>query len=451
MTLIGFLTAGVATLVFAAATTPEAAQQRAAKSPIVGLAASPEAIYSNDPNDSWNRIFYYLFSRRLITRMAPDFPEAAPFAEVQGLVQSTPLQASTRTFERNETGDRAIDPLYPSFISVPGLFLILTDPTYQKFRKSLEDAREDNSQRSTVARAMMQNDLWSAYDIIYRYKHLKESGESDFANHRLEVLGLLGRVIRKIALRPDEIQSLPDDYSTARSKFPLPDLFGRDSDWLEVQWFPQRLHDESVDYRRVTRVFLKPAKPPQDLQKFLNNFRREYQDPVIQLAGVALITQPLMIDDRGRLSSSKLSTDVQFRMFEKSAQGTFLKTTIGIYEISRKNLLNRPESGGMIEERDTAMVYLPSAGNDYTFASTLSGTIDPSTPIAVRARTRCAFCHGDKNLTVLMTFSMKVAPNEDPGPPVRQLNPALHEAADFVISEKSKSENWISLGVFFQK
>jgi hypothetical protein len=105
----------------------------------------------------------------------------------------------------------------------------------------------------------------------------------------------------------------------------------------------------------------------------------------------------------------------------------------------------------MIEERDTAMVYLPSAGNDYTFASTLSGTIDPSTPIAVRARTRCAFCHGDKNLTVLMTFSMKVAPNEDPGPPVRQLNPALHEAADFVISEKSKSENWISLGVFFQK
>ena len=44
-----------------------------------------------------------------------------------------------------------------------------------------------------------------------------------------------------------------------------------------------------------------------------------------------------------------------------------------------------------------------------------------------------------------MTFDMIVPPDEGKGPPVRQLNPAKHESADFVISQKLKSEDWIAL------
>ena len=33
--------------------------------PQVSLPGSPEPIYSADPNDCWNRIFYFLFSRRM--------------------------------------------------------------------------------------------------------------------------------------------------------------------------------------------------------------------------------------------------------------------------------------------------------------------------------------------------------------------------------------------------
>src|ERR1700689_1680232 len=80
------------------------------------LGSAPQPIYSSDPNDAWNRIFYYLFSRRIAARLSDLFPEGAPF--VDGI--------STRLFEREEIGDRAIDPLYPSHFVNIGSQLVLT-------------------------------------------------------------------------------------------------------------------------------------------------------------------------------------------------------------------------------------------------------------------------------------------------------------------------------------
>jgi hypothetical protein len=447
---IGILAVGIAMLILAVVETSRAADKPPDALPATRLAEAPEAIYSSNPNDSWNRIFYYLFSRRVDARLTTEFPEGTPFREMEGLMGSPELQVSTRIFERKETGDRAIDPLYPSFLSDAGARLVLSDPTYAEFRKALEEALQANTQRSAMARAIMQNDLWSAYDILYRYKDYKENGENELAEHRLEVLRLLGRLIRKIALTPEEIRSLPDNYSIARTKYALPDLFGRNSGWVEVRWFPQRLHDESVDSRRVTRVFLKPARPPQDMQKFLNDFRRREGNPAAVLDGVALVIQPLVIDTQGWLKPAGVSTDVQFRLFEKTRKGVFQKTQIGVYEVSRKQLLSQPESGGMVEEAESEPAYL-SGGNDYTFASPQSSNGEPSTPLVVRLRTRCASCHGDKDLTNVMTFAMILSPKEGLGPPVRQLNPAAREAADFVISQKTKGEAWKTLRQYFEK
>jgi hypothetical protein len=57
-------------------------------------------------------------------------------------------------------------------------------------------------------------------------------------------------------------------------------------------------------------------------------------------------------------------------------------------------------------------------------------------------------CHGEE-LTGLMTFAMTL-PNKE-GPPVRQLNPAGYEAAEFVMSKKMGREDWKRLGRYFQK
>jgi hypothetical protein len=217
---------------------------------------------------------------------------------------------------------------------------------------------------------------------------------------------------------------------------------------VEVQWFPRRLHDESVNYRRVTRVFLKPVRELQDMQSFLNHFRSEEGNPAAVLECVALIIQPLVIDTQGRLKPVGVSTDVQFRLFEKGKKSAFQKTQIGIYEVSRKRLLGQPQSGGMVEEAESESAYLPSAGNDYTFASPQSSNGEPSTPLVVRLRTRCASCHGDSDLTKVMTFSFDARGVEAP---VRQLNVAAHEAADFVVSQKTKGEAWKALRQYFEK
>lgn len=409
----------------------------------------PQPIYSNELHDPWNRVFYYLFSRRIEARFTPEFPEGAPFRGNEARLNSRQHQVSTRIFERQETGDRPIDPLYPSFFSDSGARIVLSDPVYANFRQALQEALRDNAHRSDVARAIMQNDLWSAYDILSSYGYRAQQGENDFAARRDELTELLGRLIRKIALTPDAIRSLPHNYLVASKQYSLPDLFGRNNEWVEVQWFPQRLHDQAAGFRRVSRVFLKPSRPPQDMQEFLNDLRNPRTEKAAALSGVALLIQLLVIDTRGRLTPTRISADVQFRLFEKTTDGAFQKTSIGVYELSRRRLLSQPQSGALVPETENDPAYLPSAGNDYTFASEQRENLAKTAPLIVKLRTRCGFCHGNSDLTNIMTFSMKVSPEEHLGPPVRQLNPAAHEAADFVVSQKTRGDIWKALLSYF--
>ncbi len=115
------------------------ATQELAQSPpkAARFASAPEPIYASGSNDLWNRIFYFLFSHRIETRLSDLFPEGAPF--VDGI--------STRLFERDEIGDRAIDPLYPSNT---GSRLVLTDPASANFRKALQEALDENEERSVI-------------------------------------------------------------------------------------------------------------------------------------------------------------------------------------------------------------------------------------------------------------------------------------------------------------
>ena len=114
------------------------AQRETPVPPTTALVDAPQPIYSNDLNDSWNRVFYYLFSRRVASHFTPEFPEGAPFRDNEGPLNSQQQQqVSTRIFERQETGDRSIDPLYPSFFSDAGVRIVLSDPVYAVFREAL--------------------------------------------------------------------------------------------------------------------------------------------------------------------------------------------------------------------------------------------------------------------------------------------------------------------------
>src|SRR5580704_3406970 len=309
------------------------------------LGSAPQPIYSSDPNDAWNRIFYYLFSRRIETRLSDLFPEGAPF--VDGI--------STRFFERDEIGDRAIDPLYPSNFANSGKYLVLTDPAYANFKKALQDALDDNGPRSPVARALMQSDLWGAHDI-FSVPFLR-ADEKDLGKLRLTALDLISRLIKKIALAPDEIKSLPDNYSAAVREHSFPDVFAKDSGWVEVLWFYPRAQDDVAGFRRTARVFLKLKQPQPGVQHFLDGMPdREESDPLFGLDGVALVTQLLLIDSNGKLEPTSLTSEVQVRLFEtaekgsikpndgtlKMMDGTLERARLQVCEISRKRFLREP-------------------------------------------------------------------------------------------------------------
>lgn len=408
---------------------------------------APQPIYSDDPNDPWNRIFYCLFTRRLQTRFSDEFPDATPFMAFGEFFR---FRISTRTFDRIESGDRPIDPLYsPPAFSEQGSRQLLTEPRYSMLVAALQEASTDPSPRSPLARALLQSDLWSAYDILYWRLFPQDRGTSLDA-HKQTISGLLAALIKKLALTPQEIQSLPTNYVAARDRDSLPDLFSLGSDWIELHWIPARLHDEQASNRRVSRIFVKPTHPPQDKQKFLNSLRDLHGISSAGLGGAVILIQPLLIDSRGRIVPSRLVTDVEIRRFQWSVAGAFQKTDVHTYGLRRRLMLHDPGTGGLDAEDENSPVYL-SDGGSYGFAEPVSpgppsGT-DPHSPVVVKLRSRCALCHG-ADLTSLMTFEIALPPKSAP-PPVKQFDPTSHQAADYDISQKSKRAEWKALHACF--
>lgn len=388
------------------------------------------------------------------TRLSDDFPEGTPFrqeGEGEGAV-GPGIRISTRVFERNEIGDRAIDPLYPSFWVGAGSRLVLADPAYSAFAAALREALSEKITRPVIARALMQSDLWAAYDILFGPFLLAD--EKELGLHRQEALDLLARLIRKIALTSDEIKSLPDNYSVAVHRRAFPDVFRHESGWIEVQWFRARAHDSNAGCRRVSRVFLKPAHATPDVRKFLNaKPGQEAIRAAADLDGVVLVTQLLLIDGQGNIEPSTLTTELQVRRFEKTEVGVYTKTAIQVCEISRKELMRLPESGGLVEENESSPAYLGGYGFAEGQPAGSSQLNITGLPVQVRLRTRCARCHGE-NLTQVHTFAIATCTAHCPPgyriPEVRQLNPAGSEVAGFDITEKKKRADFEDLRKYFR-
>ena len=146
-----------AAVVFAVATGIVGAADTAGLSYLAGSLPKdePQAVYADDPTDSWNRILHYLFTRKLNVRLSEDFPEGAPFTsnevpatnEVSVFTMGKSL--STRLFERIELGDRAIEPLYPHELFRPDISAaqLLAEPRFQEFEKALSDALAETVSR----------------------------------------------------------------------------------------------------------------------------------------------------------------------------------------------------------------------------------------------------------------------------------------------------------------
>ena len=350
----------------------------------------PQTIDSSETSDPWNRLFQLLFTRTLDVRLTAGEPTLFQAADDR-------LILARGTVRRVESGDRAIDPLYPSWIwmdsahfdmAATGSWEILREPHYSELVGALNDVRRSASQRVPLARALMQGDLWATFDMFFFLQSAASRDRSPEAGERQrrtrDLLPLLGSTIRTLALDTAEISNLPNTYSEGVRRAGLPDLFGPRSEWVEVRPGAERMHDHAANYRRAARVFVKPRGVA--TAAFLRRLQDDDVAAPQQVEAVALVIQALLVAEDGVPVLSPITYEVQIRSFPNGQESDLLQ-----YELSRKLLLSSPASGGMVRLRGDAPAYLPIAGNDLSFATRPR---QDQSPVLVPLRHRCQSCHG---------------------------------------------------------
>jgi hypothetical protein len=428
-----------------AASTPGDPQPRHDFDPMRGSLRrlAPQPVYSRNRNDAWNLAFYLLFTRTVRSQLV------TPGATMFGGMDER-LSLSDRYVTRIEEGDRAVDPLYPSWawvsaefdVSPDGSWRLLRDPRFAQFAASLREIQWSASTRSPLARALMQADLWAVYDTVFATTRFasaydRTADPSQLSQRREELLVTLAATIRALALTRTEIAALPDNYTAAARVGAVPDVLNPEQGWIEIQWLPHRMHDRAVQFRRAARVFLKPARRPADEVAFLNRFRDETGAPLSELEATALVTQNLLVASDGSVVPSPITFDVQIRRLNA---GVNRPAQVTEHELSRRLLLTEPASGGFASLDENAPAYLPMAGNDFLFATPRRPNADP---ILGTLRDRCAACHGAGSGS-LFTFSVARGPGWLP-PPVQKLDPSKNVRALAVAADKSARDDFKAL------
>jgi hypothetical protein len=421
------------------------------------LVREPQGIYVSDPNDAWNQVFFLLFTRTVNARViAPDSPV---------LFSGDPnVKVSEKRISRVEDGDRAIDPLYPSWLWMNSLdfdfdgkaaWKVLREPSYSRLITALEGVRLTARSRPPLARALMQADLWAAFDMVHAFTRLAPSGvegpapsevegprperSTDDVRERVQyarlLLPRLAMTMRALALSRDEIAALPNTYFASATALGLPNVLDTASSgrpgtpalsersesngWREVRWSPERSHDRAAHYRRANRVFLQLNERPRDETVFLNGLRDGHGLAPPSIRSAALLTQLLLVAGDGHVMPSSITSEVQLRgdaarhdvsivpQFE--LRGDAARDGASIvpqYELSRRLLLASPAAGGLVHVAANAPAYLPSAGNDFGFATPprVGGE-----PVEAPLERRCEACHGAApGVGYLMTFSQPI-------------------------------------------
>jgi len=406
---------------------------------------SVQPIYAADTANPWNQVFFDLFTRTVAARLLPD--GVTPFQILTPGSQET--LGSARRVTRIESGDRAIDPLYSSWIwmgsawydmSSSGAWGVLDEPRYSHLLAALSQVEATAATADPLHRALMQSDLWAAYDTVYAgdgaFSPRAHSNDVVRRERSAAVLQRLRAVIRALALPRIQIAALPDNLADAASRGLVPNLLDPGAGWIEVRWFPRRIHEDAVQDRRAARVFLKP-KPGQDVAMLLPRLRDANGSDLDAIEGAALVMQVLLLADDGTVVPSHLTYDLQMR---RPGGATRPGSTFEEFELSRRMLLEQNRSGGLVSFNEESPAYLAIAGNDLSFATmTRAGGEAVVAPL----RDRCAACH-ERTGRRLITFAMTFAGS---APAVERLDPSEDRQAREVAARKMARDDFRSMGL----
>jgi hypothetical protein len=292
-------------------------------------------LYHRDPEHLWNRVH-----AALLIRVGPD-------GQAYGHDRLEPLLwGESQYLLRGSSADRAVAAL-EEFVRDKGERLI-DDP---------------------VKRAVLQRDLWLVFNWL--------SDRTD-SPERKRLGDLLAAVIHRVALSPEQIARLPDNYAAAvasgrvadrfdrdrpeRSYLP-PDLMKPDGPWVCVgrtngPAAPQHLaegggnrftnstflvflkfpvgREATLDFLKRLATFDKPLYVPNTDEKSsrsLPNLPNQDLPQWPRGTEVALVRRAMLIDSNGRVVASPLTESVQLRVMRTDTPAMTAKTVEELYRL----------------------------------------------------------------------------------------------------------------------
>jgi hypothetical protein len=266
-----------------------------------GVAAlAPQApcrVYDPDPQHPWNRLHSALFMR------------VGPDGRVYGEDRLDPLYwETTRHLLTGDSHHTALQTL-DEFLSGHGERLI----------------------RDPLKRAFLQHDLWALFDWT-----TGDFGGERYALPRRELQSRLATLMRRLALSPQEIAALPQNYPPAQAGDSLPTLprglFDPHGEWVSVSTVsgdgvaPQ--HRADFGGRSVFQVWLRLPEGRAQAISYLQHLRAEalVLSPALPQfppgTEWALVRRMCLIDTRGEIECTALVESIQLRRYEAVPAGS---------------------------------------------------------------------------------------------------------------------------------
>lgn len=276
-------------------------------------AAPIQPLYHRDPQHLWNRLHDTLF-----VRVGPD---------------------------GRQYGRDRVDPL----LWIGSKYLLQGGAHERAVRLLTEfaDARGEKLIEDPLKRAILQRDLWIVFDwLAGEHANFEEpalsAAEVSDAAQRLR--GPLATVIARLALTPQQIRELPDNYGTAaRTGAPPPELFEPAGPWVCVGRTDgpvARMHlgdagpgknsvfllmirlpggrGETLQFIDRLRAFDGPLwteTTDKDLKRFLPYFPNPDVPQFPAGTQVALARRALLVDSAGEVAPTRLTERVQIRTY----------------------------------------------------------------------------------------------------------------------------------------
>ena len=246
---------------------------------------------------------------------------------------------------------------------------LLSDPSHKHALGILDEFLQthgENLIHDPVKRAMLQRDLWAVFDWAEERQPNDDSGPA-YAKQRRELRARLAEVLRRVALSPEELAALPDNYAQAVASgefrreydpahrehaFLPPDLFEAHGPWVELE-DPSNAepvafqHTANFSARSSFLVFLRLPGGRKATFDYLRALW-DFPGPWIMNAGdiehqhvmnpnvpqfpvgteVALVRQLILFDSDGKLVNSSITESVQIRVYREIGESNRRATSI---------------------------------------------------------------------------------------------------------------------------